>query len=647
AGITLLERSGSIYSIGGFAQTQKVYRFETNSDGTLTTPVAQPGLIMSYDRGAAVRIGNQIFAFAGTTLAQADIDLGGNVGIWTNTVITVPMGNWCCGTMNASDNFVYIMGGFNAPNSYLSSVVFAPILAVPEPTATPTVTPTPTTLPTPTPTSSPDPIVFIPGMGASWNYEAIMHNQNLDNSEWNLNPFVNVYDSLLDALQNQELYVFNYDWRKKIQDNVSDLLVFLDEKGANKYDLIGHSMGGLIARHAAISNPDLVDKIVIAGSPHLGSANTYKLWEGAEFSVLSLPERIALELYINTHRKLFDTSISTVQNLIPSLKDVFPTYDFLKNSQGALKPLGSMTHKNDYLPEVDEDEDIADRTMTIYGSGLDTLWGYSYVNRNSLDTLLGKWVDGKPTSDIFEDGDDTVIVDSAKQFSGDYSESSEPHSRLLRGQGEIEAILSHLAINETATGDSESEPDSALVISIASPATFVVTGPDNTVHNPSDNLLVIFDPVDGEYTVTLTSTALGEYKLMVGKLTEDDSAWQSYSGTFTKVGKTQEYKTTFEESSSDLGTNPLTEAKLRLDQMYQKVLKSSLTSVKKAILIADIKVIKVMVVTLEKNRNKPKYIETARVLLSTIQASIRAFPSFAPDLRIVQDLVEEELENNL
>ncbi len=642
AGVSLIERSGSIYSIGGYAQTQKVYRFEIYGDGRLTSPVAQPD-VPAFDRGAAVRIGNQVFVFMGGALYQAEIFPDGSVSTWTSNGVVTQMGNWCCGTMNASDSFLYILGGFSPPSSYLSNVVYAPILGTPEPTPTfsllPTVTPT--VFPTPTPTTGPDPIVFVPGMGASWNYDAIMHNQPVPNENWSLNPFVKVYDNLLDSLSSYDLHVYNYDWRKNINENVSAFENFLEELGSDKYDVIGHSMGGLIARGAAISNPDLFDKLIIAGSPHLGSASTYRLWEGADFSVLNLPERIAMELYVNANRDLFDTSVATVQSLIPSLTDVFPTYNFLKNQAGDYKNVASMTYKNTYLPQNGYENE-----KTIFGSGFDTLSEYTYVTRDAVDLLLGKWVDGKPAANIFAPGDDTVTVLSSQVNASLYFHSDSKHSNLLDGEN-IDVVLETLGISDTFFGDVDPGQDSALVVSIASPATFVVTGPGGQNYSPEDNLLVIYEPTVGDYKIKLTSTAAGNYSLIIGKLTDTDSSWQEIPGTFTNAGKQVEYVTKLDPNKTDLGMDPLSEARRRLDALYSKILKSDLKPAKKALLIADIKIIKSLVVSLEKNRHKPKYKEIAVALLKTIQVSIKAFPTFAPDLRLIQDNIEEEIQNQI
>ena len=79
---------------------------------------------------------------------------------------------------------------------------------------------------------------------------------------------------------NQDFFVFPYDWRK----DISYTKQLLDEKivqikqqtGAEKVDIVGHSMGGLVARNY-IADPEKainVKKLITLGTPHLGAVNT-------------------------------------------------------------------------------------------------------------------------------------------------------------------------------------------------------------------------------------------------------------------------------------------------------------------------------------------------------------------------------------
>ena len=81
---------------------------------------------------------------------------------------------------------------------------------------------------------------------------------------------------------NQDLFIFPYDWRKDIAETTTLLNTKIQEikqiTGADKVDLITHSMGGLIAR-SYISNSNQannVRKLFTLGAPHLGSTEYLK-----------------------------------------------------------------------------------------------------------------------------------------------------------------------------------------------------------------------------------------------------------------------------------------------------------------------------------------------------------------------------------
>ena len=200
----------------------------------------------------------------------------------------------------------------------------------PDPSPTPTPTPSPT--PTPIPKT---PLIFIPGIGGSelkvaedriWNeddghggkysqaypkdekvwvnegeaaslgeddyFDILRLKPDGQTSEANLeltgNLFEGTYQPTLDFFidngytLNQDLFTFPYDWRKDISLTSSSLDQKVEDiktqTGAEKVDIVTHSMGGLVARNY-ISNPDKankVSKLITLGTPHLGSTEFLK-----------------------------------------------------------------------------------------------------------------------------------------------------------------------------------------------------------------------------------------------------------------------------------------------------------------------------------------------------------------------------------
>ena len=100
-------------------------------------------------------------------------------------------------------------------------------------------------------------IIILPGLGASWNPEAILTGSTNPAHQWSMTPFVKNYDLLISGLEanglvkNTDFYVWNYDWRKPLSQIVADFNVFVDSlnlEADQKFDLVGHSLGGLVAR---------------------------------------------------------------------------------------------------------------------------------------------------------------------------------------------------------------------------------------------------------------------------------------------------------------------------------------------------------------------------------------------------------------
>lgn len=80
----------------------------------------------------------------------------------------------------------------------------------------------------------------------------------------------------------QDLFVFNYDWRKDLSLTSASLdakiNTVLTTTGASKVDIITHSMGGLVAREYIRNNTraQKVAKLIQLGTPHLGAVKFIK-----------------------------------------------------------------------------------------------------------------------------------------------------------------------------------------------------------------------------------------------------------------------------------------------------------------------------------------------------------------------------------
>ena len=99
---------------------------------------------------------------------------------------------------------------------------------------------------TPSPSPIPTRAVLVPGMGASWNADALLNCKSDGyRGEWTMSSFAaDIYEPLISALNRAgvNVSVFNYDWRKEIPANQPGLRSFIDSLGV-KVPLVGPQHG--------------------------------------------------------------------------------------------------------------------------------------------------------------------------------------------------------------------------------------------------------------------------------------------------------------------------------------------------------------------------------------------------------------------
>jgi pimeloyl-ACP methyl ester carboxylesterase len=98
-----------------------------------------------------------------------------------------------------------------------------------------------------------------------------------------------VYGSFIDRLERagyregETLFIFDYDWRLSIFDNAGRLAEFIEQEipRSRLVDIVGHSMGGLIARTYALNEGEgRISRLVSAGTPLRGSVQVFELLHG-------------------------------------------------------------------------------------------------------------------------------------------------------------------------------------------------------------------------------------------------------------------------------------------------------------------------------------------------------------------------------
>ncbi|MEK7073909.1 MAG: hypothetical protein AAB960_01110, partial [Patescibacteria group bacterium] len=413
--------------------------------------------------------------------------------------------------------------------------------------------PTPTNTPTPTP-SQPKKVVVIPGMPGSWNKDALLHCKTSGYSGgWTSWDFANanVYAPLITGLEQAgyQPLPFYYDWRKQVTATVPLLSSFIQNsiQSGETVDLVGHSFGGLVSRaylESAQTNSHL-EKLLAIGSPHKGSVIAYPAWSGGEMWIEDSKMRLAFTLMQAMCRARFRWSArETVNNAIPSVQNILPIFDYLKNPNGTMKPISTMTAKNNWLPTSFDPPYYGVTVGTLTGKGFDTLNTLDVRPPNRADQRLGNWPDGKPTQNrTYADGDGTVLAESA-QLPGAENLSPLPlgHTALVTDPQGIQAIIDFLNGGESVQPLSllkQAEKlitpakGAAILLVIVDGAQATLTDKNGNTYEDSEGQITILNPHKEAYTLAVTSEKRWwwktKYKVIVVQLFEDGTyTWKEY-----------------------------------------------------------------------------------------------------------------------
>lgn len=409
----------------------------------------------------------------------------------------------------------------------------ASILPTPDPatipTAAPLPTPTSTATPTPTPTSTPTPtpvppltkkIVVIPGVTASWNPDALLNCKLNDyTGEWTLFHLARrVYNPLLDALTKTGWLptIYPYDWRRPVSENEPALASFINTMTPGwheKVDIVGHSMGGLLARSYITKeqSANKAEKFLSVGSPNLGAIAAYPTWEAGQIwegdlgwkFMLTAIKKFCVAKHLTTDRE-------AVQTYVPSVRDLLPVFDYLTNDATGIKITYSEMHEKNFSLTVPFNNFYNTVVATLRGTGQKTTNGYRVGPIDKHDAP-GDWIDGKPVSrSTTNEGDGTVLLTSSEIPGADNTRViPDSHTDLVSSAQGIEEILGFLGVapqtiqSVTANMQTPSPTPTSGLFVIGYPADFWIVDPDGHVTKDERNLQVIANPKSGSYKLVL------------------------------------------------------------------------------------------------------------------------------------------------
>ncbi|MFA7301010.1 MAG: family 16 glycoside hydrolase [Candidatus Shapirobacteria bacterium] len=373
-------------------------------------------------------------------------------------------------------------------------------------------------------------IIFLPGMGASWNEKAMVLNQTVAQSEWRMTPFVKNYDQMFKGfednglIKNKDYFVYNFDWRKPLADQIIDFNNYVNGLGlgtGEKVDIVGHSFGGVIGRIWTQENEAKVGKIITLGSPNYGAVKVYDMWNGAKISDTTDSGSIALNVLLALQRKNKQTAVETIRSYAPALKDLLPTFNYLKKNGAIVTP-----PSNNYLNGKNSTSStVFDKLLSVYGLGTNTKEWINLGDRNVFDTVLGQWEQGSPLNYGYTDGDGTVLKKSAI-FEGDMSSQVTAAHGFVPNKS-VNIVLTELGLGKTISTVADTSFNGA-VFYMGSPALMKVNCGGEDL-SESDGFILVPNRNISECVVKLVGTDNGVYHLVMGN-SADDESWKYAEG---------------------------------------------------------------------------------------------------------------------
>ncbi len=409
------------------------------------------------------------------------------------------------------------------------------------------------------------PVLFIPGMGGSFNLSVLLDLRGKTLSGWNFPPFVDYGNTFLEAFRragyrrNRDLFVAFYDWRKAIDDSARDYLVpWIDRarksSGSNTVVLVGHSMGGLVARSYIQSQGYRgdVERLITLGSPHRGSANAYPVWQGGELDWDPLM-RTVLNVYLwyLEHLHPFQSGLDrlkTIRTQVPGARDLLPIDDYLlvQEQPPHFKPEASMNQRNLWGHLLNTEEAI--NTLITHVT-LSTIIGEGFLSNQAI--VVGdppaptddppRFPDGIPLRNMqTSQGDGTVLGLSAR-FDDSRVHNLPPTAiaHIDLPDKAVDLVLAELGITDVNVPAAPAR-EPRLLIMTASPLDITVEPPTTTTtpgvlgvpgepiptrqrprtrtftygHSGKPlHLTVVERPALGTYQVRLHGTATGSFEL--------------------------------------------------------------------------------------------------------------------------------------
>ncbi len=383
-------------------------------------------------------------------------------------------------------------------------------------------------------------IIVVPGFGVSWNLEAIVYNTEVDDDQWKMTPFVKNYDGLINAFkkngleENEDFYIWNYDWRKPLSEIVANLNSFIGQKvnPDEKVVLVGHSLGGLVSRIWAEDNKNdsRLDKVITLGSPHLGVVEAYEAWNGGQISDLSKVSSIAFKVLLKLQGSTTKTDMEVVRKYTPSVQDLLPTFDFVSKN-GVNLTNDKLETKNIFLENKNnESVDFGINLKLFVGKNYKTMDSIELKDNNLFDKILGIWPDGRINNFTYTDsGDGTVLIKSANYNKNDFVKVDSKHGDIVNKT--VNQVMTEIGLSQVSMISENEDLENNLVVFVGSPVNYSVKCDSDSPVSDNNGFVVIKNKNYTSCDINLVGIGDGLMHIVIGNT--DDNNWSYWEKNIT------------------------------------------------------------------------------------------------------------------